>query len=234
MVVEGNDPSLFGRNWLKAIQLNWKYIKHISTELEALLQKYSVLFKDELGTMIGLKARLTVKPDAVPKACRARPAPYGLREAMEKDLARLERQGVIEKVSYSDWATPIVPVPKSDGSIRLCGDFKVTLNPVLQVDQHPIPEPEDLLTALAGGKSFSKLDLSQAYQQMLLEPEDRKYTTINTHQGLYQYTRLPFGIASAPAIFQQTMEKILQGIPRVVCYIDDVLVTGKDHHEHPC
>ena len=118
VVVEGNGPSLFGRNWLKAIQLNWKYIKHISTELEALLQKNSVLFKDELGTMIGLKARLTVKP------CRCSPqvlpsptsTVYALREAMEKDLARLERQGVIEKVSYSDWATPVVPVPKPDGS----------------------------------------------------------------------------------------------------------------------
>jgi len=77
------------------------------------------------------------------------------------------------------------------------------------VDQHPILKPEHLFTVLAGGKKFSKLDLSQAYQQMVLDPSDRKYTTINTHLGLFQYTRLPFGIASAPAIFQQQMEKIL-------------------------
>ena len=85
---------------------------------------------------------------------------------------------------------------------------------------------------LAGGKKFSKLDLSQAYQQMVLDPADRKYTTINTHLGLFQFTRLPFGIASAPAIFQQQMEKILQGIPKVACYLDDVLVTGVDDTEH--
>ena len=93
-------------------------------------------------------------------------------------------------------------MPKPDGSVRICGDFKVTINPVLQIDKHLIPKPEDLLTVLAGGQKFSKLDLSQVYQQMLLDPEDRKYTTINTHLGLFQYKRLSFGIASAPAIFQ--------------------------------
>ena len=127
----------------------------------------------------------------------------------------------LEEVSYSDWATPVVPVPKPDGSVRLCGDFKITVNPALQVDQYPMPKPEDLLATLAGGHNFTKLDLTQAYQQMQLAKEDRKYTTINTHQGLYQYTQLPYGMASAPAVFQQAMDKILHGIPRVICYIDD-------------
>ena len=66
---------------------------------------------------------------------------------------------------------------------------------------------------------------------MLLHPDDQKHTTINTHLGLFEYTRLPFGIASAPAIFQQTMEKILIGIPKSICYLDDVLITGQnDEH----
>ena len=91
---------------------------------------------------------------------------------------------------------PVVPVPKADGSIRICGDYKVTMNPVLQVNQFPMPLPNDLFATLAGGKKFSKLDLSHAYQQVLLEPESRAYLTINTHKGLYRYTRLPFGVAS--------------------------------------
>ena len=182
--------------------------------------------------MVGVQAKLAVKPDAKPKFCRARTAPYALCDAIEKDLTRLQQLGVIESVIYSDWATPIVPVPKPDGSVRICGDFKVTINPVLQIDKHPIPKPEDLLTVLAGGQKFLKLDLSQAYQQMLLDPEDKKYTMVNTHLGLFQYQCLPFGIASAPAIFQSQMEKILQGIPKAICYLDDVLITGKDDSEH--
>ena len=101
---------------------------------------------------------------------------------------------------------PIVPVPKKDGTVRVCGDYKVTVNPSLDVDQYPLPKPEDLFATLANGKSFSKLDLSQAYQQMVLEEEkSAECLTVNTHLGLYQLTRLPFGVASAPAMFQRAI-----------------------------
>ncbi|CAC5379673.1 unnamed protein product [Mytilus coruscus] len=83
-----------------------------------------------------------------------------------------------------------------------------------------------------GGQAFSKLDLSQAYQQIVLDEESRKYVTINTHKGLYQYNRLPFGVSSAPGIFQRTMENLLQGIPRVVVRVDDILITGSSKSEH--
>ena len=129
---------------------------------------------------------------------------------------------MIEKVTYSEWATPIVAVPKSDGTVRICGDFKVTLNGALEVDHHPLPTPEDLFATTAGAKYFSKLDLSHAYQEVKLAEVARKLVTISTHRGLYQYKRLPFGVASVPALFQRLMEGVLQGIPGVVCYIDDV------------
>ena len=74
--------------------------------------------------------------------------------------------------------------------------------------------------------------MSQAYQQLLLDEESTKYVKINTHRGLYRYTRLPFGVASAPAMFQKMMDTILQGIPHIICYIDDILVTGNDDAEH--
>ena len=109
-----------------------------------------------------------------------------------------------------------------------------TINPSLQVDQYPLPKPADLMASLTGGYKFSKLDLSSAYQQMLLEDESSKLVAINTHQGLYEYTRLPFGVASAPAVFQRAMELILQRIPQVICYLDDILVFQrlKDHGVH--
>ena len=143
-----------------------------------------------------------------------------LRVLLSETSSDFVRIGVLEKVKYSDWAAPIVLVPKSDGGIRICGDYKVTINPELKVDQYPVPMAEDLFATLAGGKAFSKLDLSQAYQQVKLEADSCTYVTINTHKGLYQFNRLPFGVASDPAVFQEIMEKLLQGIPGVVVYFD--------------
>ena len=119
--------------------------------------------------------------------------------------------------------SPIVTVPKKDRSIRIYGDYKVTITPSLDVDQYPLPKPEELFASVSGGTKFTKLDLSQAYQKMLLDEESKNLVTINTHRGFYRYTRMPFGIASAPAIFQLTMDVILRGIPHTICYIDDTL-----------
>ena len=135
--------------------------------------------------------------------------PYALRAKVEAELARLERDGVIQPVQFSHWAAPILPVVKQDGSIQICGDYKVTTNRVAKTDSYPIPKIEDLFTSLSNGKSLSKVDLASAYQQTVLDEESREYTTINTHKGLYQCTHLPFGVASAPAIFQRTIENIL-------------------------
>lgn len=91
---------------------------------------------------------------------------------------------MITPVEHSDWATPVVPVNKKDGSGRLCGDFKVTLNSQLCVDKYPVPRIEDLFASLAGGQHFSKLDLANAYLQMEVEEESKKLLTISTQKGL--------------------------------------------------
>ena len=236
VVVGGDGPSLFGRNWLNYIRLDWSNIaavRSVNTKpLYTLMQQYQSLFAEGLGTVTPYKATLQVQPDAIPRFFKPRPVPFAIKEAIGQELDRLEQQGIIEKVSHSEWAAPIVAVPKKDGRFRLCGDYKVTVNRVLSVDQYPLPKPEDLFATLAGGKVFTKLDLSQAYLQLKLDEDSTAYVTINTHQGLYRYTRLPFGVASAPAMFQKLMDVVLQGIPGVICYIDDILVSGKDEHSH--
>ena len=79
---------------------------------------------------------------------------------------------------------------------------------------------------------FTKIDLSQAYQQIPLDETSKSYAIINTHKGLFRYTRLPYGISSAPGIFQRVIESVLQGISGVMVYIDDILVTGATQEEH--
>ena len=161
--------------------------------------------------------------------------PYSVHDTVGRELDRLEEAGVLRKVPHAAWAASLVPVPKEDGTLQLCGDYKVTINPSLLVDQYPLPKPTDLMTCLTGGVCFSKLDLTAAYQQMPLDEEPAKLVVVNTHQGLYQYTRLSFGVASAPAVFQRAMDTILRGIPQVICFLDDILVTGhsvEEHHKH--
>ena len=85
---------------------------------------------------------------------------------------------------------------------------------------------------MAGGDKFTKLDLSQDFTQILLDETSSGYVSINTHKGLYSYKRLPYGVASSPSIFQKLMDTVLQGIPRVCCYIDDILITGESDEEH--
>ena len=121
---------------------------------------------------------------------------------------------------------------KSDGSVRICGDFKVTLNSVSKLDHHPIPRIEDLFATLGGGKLFSKLDISQAYQQLEFDEVSKQFMVINTHKGLFRNRKLSFGIASALVIFQKVMESLLQNIPGLIVYIDDALITGKNDEEH--
>ena len=220
-VVEGAGPSLLGRDWLVHLTLNWKTIGLATldmsrTQVEALQKKYRDVFSPGLGVLKNFKAHISVKQGTRPVFHRPRSVPFALKEAIEVELARLESEGVIEKVNQSDWAAPIVAVPKSDGRIRICGDYKFTVNPHIEPDRHPLPKPDDLFASLSGGKKFTKIDLSHAYLQMMLGDESKEFMVINTHKGLYQYSRMPFGISSAPAIFQRAMDNILQGLSNVL------------------
>ena len=154
-VIQGNGPALIGRNWLRSIRLNWEAIKRVSDDLDDVLMEHREVFKDELGTMREVKAKLHVKPGSTPKFDKPRSVPHALKGAIEKELDRLVGMGALEKVRYSEWAAPVVAVVKPDNSIRLCGDYKVTINSALEVDQHPLPNPEELFVTLSGGKKFS-------------------------------------------------------------------------------
>ena len=180
----------------------------------------------------GVMAKIHVDPQACPRFCKPRSVPFAMKEKVEEELECLLKEGIIEPMQLSEWAAPIVPVWKSDGSVRICGDYWMTINQAAKLDAYPLPKIEDLFTSLSAGVYFTKLDLSHAYQQLQLDETSRPYVTINTHKGLFQYTHLPFGVSSAPAIFQRTMESLLQGMDQVVVYIDDILIAGRTQAEH--
>lgn len=218
LIVAGDGSSLLGRNWLEQIKLDWHNLNNVTSQdrlLDQVLEDHQSLFEEGLGTLKGYEASFQVDDSSKAKYCKARSVPYAIRPLVEEELHRLTKEGIIEPVAFADWAAPIVPVLKPDKkSVRICGDFKLTINQASRLDRYPIPKVEDLLTSLAGGQSFTKLDLSQAYLQIKLKEEARKYVVINTHKGLYQYTRLPYGVASAPGIFQRVMENVLRDLKK--------------------
>ena len=203
-----------------ALRLDWANIFRIGNNLslQQILAQHADVFKEELGELQGVTASIHVSDKAHPRFVKSRQVPFAMRANVEKELDHLLALGVIRPVQFSDWAAPIVPVLKGDRRVRICGDYKVTINRAAKLEKYPIPRIDELFVSLSGGKMFSKLDLSHAYLQVPLEEASQKYVTINTHKGLFIYTRLPFGIASAPSIFQRVMENLLQGIPRAcVC-----------------
>ena len=241
VITPGNTPSLLGRNWLKQLKIDWKRVFDVlkvenqdgrPEELGEVLEKHKAVFSEGLGKLKDYKVNIELKEFAKPRFCKARTVPYALRSRIEEELDRLVKEGIYVPVKYSPWAAPIVPVEKPDGGIRLCGDYKMTINPRAKCDNYPVPKTEDLLATISGGKRFTKLDLKQAYMQLELDEASQEYLTINTHKGLFKPTRLMFGVHSAAGVFQREIEKRLSGIPRTVVRSDDILITGDTEEEH--
>ena len=172
------------------------------SKLDEILARYQPLFSEELGEYKGHKARIVIDQAELPRLCKSRSVRYDLTQQVEDQLKLLESEGILKPVGHADWAALILSIIKPDKSIRIRGNFKQTFRLATRVNKDPIPWVADLLARLAKGKYFTKLDLSQAYNQLPLSEESQQYTTINTSRGLFQYTRLSFGISSAPSIFQ--------------------------------
>ena len=130
-------------------------------------------------------------------------------------------------VSHSSWASPVVHVPKADGSIRVCGDYKA-LNDRIDDDSYKLPNVQDMFAMLSQDGStpdtFSVIDLASAFNQLFLDDESSELLTINTRKGLFRSKRLCFGVKTATAQFQRVMDAILSGIKGVMVRVDDILV----------
>ncbi|RUS82334.1 hypothetical protein EGW08_009887 [Elysia chlorotica] len=233
---KGSNP-IFGRDWINQVQINWRSLQQLNKidsqfSTSTIKQKFKDLFGEGIGKIKDREATLEVMEGSTPRFLKARPVPFAIKQKVEKTLDELEQQDILSKVNYSEWATPIVPVLKKSGDVRICGDFKVTINPVLKTEQYTLPRLDDMMASLENGTKFSKIDLRQAYFQLPLKESCKHLTTINTSKGLYVFNRLVFGITSAPAIWQKTMDQILQGLPGVLCNQDDMVISGRTEEEH--
>eukprot|EP00731_Ephydatia_muelleri_P035708 Em0150g6a len=203
-----------------------------------LCQEFPDLFKAELGCLKDFELDVKFKADAKPVFCKPRVVPFAIQEdlsiAYDAGIAR----GVWQSVQFNNYGTPVVPIRKvtlpgqTTAKLRVCGDYSVTVNPQLEPHRHPIPRPEDLMQKLGGGYGFTKIDLSDAYNQIMLTPESRRRLALSTHRGVLLQMRLPFGISSAPGYFQEIMDMLTSDLKGVAVYMDDILFSGTTTAEH--
>ena len=238
IVVKGTKASLFGRDLLNQFVLDWESVFKVEcgtkSGIDELLLSHQKLFETSRTGITGIKASIRLKPDVKPVYQKSRPVPYSIKEKVEKEYDRLIQADILHEIDHSEWASPAVHVPKSDQSIRVCGDYKA-VNELIENDGYKLPTAQDLFTKLVeegSPKVFSVLDLSGAFNQLFLDEESAKLLVINTHRGLLATKRLCFGVKTAPSIFQATMDKILSGVSNVVCFIDDVLIATDDVDQH--
>ena len=226
-VINNLQHNLLGLPAIKALEV----ITGIDAVTQTIPDQYPTLFSG-LGTFKG-DYTIKLRPDAK-RFCLFTPrnVPLPLREKVQKELQRMENLGVISRVEKpTQWCAAMVVVPKPSGSIRICVDLK-PLNQSVMREIHLLPKVDITLAQLSGAKIFTKLDTNSGFWQVPLSKESRLQTTFITPYGRFCFNKLPFGITSAPEHFQRRMNEILQGLPGVVCHVDDILVTGKNKEEH--
>ena len=175
------------------------------------IEDYSDLFEG-MGKVKDRLITLHIDETVTPKQQKHRRIPFHIRKDVERELARLEADDVIEKTDGpTPWVSPIVVVPKKTGAVRICVDMREA-NKAVKREKHLMPTIDDLITDLNGATMFSTLDLRAGYHQLELDPESRQITTFSTHVALYRYKRLMFGINAASEIFQNTIAELLHGL----------------------
>ncbi|CAB3995908.1 Retrovirus-related Pol poly [Paramuricea clavata] len=241
-VVEGNSGSLLG--YERATKLGLLHVNYnvnqtttmpisTSSNTSDLVAKFQHLFTG-IGKLKDYKQKLHHDPSIQPVAQKPRRVPFHLRKQVSVRNEELEALDIIERASGpTSWVSPVVAAskPHNPSEVRVCGDYRQPNRAIIR-ERHPIPTVEDLMEDMTGACVFSKLDLRAGYHQIELEEESRSVTTFCTHESLYRYKRLPFGISSASEVFHNVLQQSLQGLHGVHNIADDLIVWGKSQEEH--
>ena len=219
-LVDMDQQPILGREWMRAFNIDLRKLDNVKkisesiseAELSTLRQevftKYADVFQKKIGLVPNYTCTLKLKDEAKPVFMKPRTIPYALRPKVEKELESLEQQGIIEKVDHSEWGTPIVVVPHGDG-VRICADFKPTVNPQLAKATYPVARIDDIFIEMKGGVYFCKVDIHKAYLHLAVDPESAKIQAISTHKGTYLVKRLFFGIKTAPNEFHKFIDQVI-------------------------
>lgn len=189
--------------------------------------------EEELGVIRNAKATLKIQDGTKPIFCSVREVPIPMQDAVDEELSRMLKMGVISEIKEggSEWASPLVCARRPNGKLRLCCDYKITINKFLLNDSYHPPDMETIFSKMGDAKVFGKYDLKSAYWQVELDENSKLLTTINTTKGLFKFNRLPFGVKTASAIFQRVIENICLGLDGIIVYQDDILIYAKDTQE---
>lgn len=183
IVVSGGSQALLGRNWMAVMEMkidvNEEMVSTVkeAPSLEALLNKYAQLFEKDGSKFKGPRLKLQLKAGETPAFHKPRPVPYATVDAATAALQKMQDEGIISPVRFSDAACPPLYVQKTHGTLRVCADLRTTANRVTDLERYPLPRPDNLFAALDFGKAavFSKLDLVEAFHQMEMH-EDSKWS----------------------------------------------------------
>ncbi|CAG9134790.1 unnamed protein product [Plutella xylostella] len=203
-VVNNNSPIVIGRDWLNALKL-WppnvqngldlgnNTVLTVSDARRNVKEQFAEVFSPGWGNFKDEVITLKLKPGTQPKCLPVRRVPYALRDKVKHEINRLLENGRISPVEHCEWGTPVVPILKPDGAVRLCGDYKLTVNTGLEIDHFPLPHIDDILNTLKDGQYYCELDLKEAYLQAPLSEDSKNCTTIVT-----EAVWLPFAPAPPP------------------------------------
>lgn len=237
-IVPSHFTAILGRSWIRHLNLVLNELdqkvcnlspensknEHISES--QLVEMFPSIFQQTVGKIPTVKGCLELRAGAKPRFRKARDPPYAIRDLIDKELDVLEKEDIITSIENSDWGSPLVPIIKDNGKIRLCVDYKGTVNPQIVDVHHPIPKIDELLTELRQSRYYCKIDLFKAYLHLDMDEDSRKIQTISTHKGTYTFNRLSFGIKPGPGLWNKHLQSLLFGLKGVTVYFDDILVHG--------
>ena len=206
----------------KAVHLK----EHERTLLYELLIKYQEIFDGSLGEWQTTPVNFELHKGSKPHSQNPYSVPRIYKETFKKELDRLVKLGVLERVELSEWGSPTFIIPKKDNRIRFVSDFR-RLNKKIKRKPYPLPKISDTLQQLEGFQYATSLDMNMGYYHLKLTPEASEMCTIVTEFGKYRYKRLPMGVSCSPDIFQSKIYDLLGDIEGTKAYIDDILVVNK-------